>query len=88
MELQAGPPDCAACPAAWPCEANQGAWEVFWAVADLLGDDWGGVNLDNARLAALALGYDWDAAMLAKTTTLIRLFLKKVDLPEEDGSTG
>ncbi len=85
QDLEMPPPDCDACDGAHLAEANQAAWDTFWAVADLLGDGWGGVNLDNARLAAQALGHEWDEGMLARITTLVRIFLKKDGLPDDEG---
>lgn len=78
------PPDCRTCEKPEMLPANQGAWETFWAVVDFLVDDFGGVHLENARLAALAQGQKWDGALLAKISLLIRLILKKQEIPEED----
>ena len=78
------PPDCAACDRPELLAANQAAQEVFGAVADFLGDDLGGVRLENARLAAEALGWEWDAAMMAKVNVLIRVVLKKQEIEDSE----
>lgn len=83
-EIGAEPPDCQECPRPDRFSPeNTRAWEVFWAVADLLGDGWGGVRLGNAEAAARALGHEWDGDLLARLQHLIRLVLRQAD-PEED----
>lgn len=82
-ELELGVADCLNCGWVEPSPANRAAWETFWAVADLLGDGWGGVRLANAEAAARALGHSWDDLLLRKINLLIRLLLKKEDFPED-----
>jgi hypothetical protein len=51
-------------PGLW--EENFPVWEVLQTVGAALFDGWGGINLSNAKEAALGLGHAWDKEMIQK----------------------
>lgn len=79
-----GLPDCGACTRPSLLPTNAAAWEVIQATGAALVDGWGGIRLDNARLAAAALGYEWDAELLGKVGAYAACQLEK----DEGGGDG
>lgn len=62
-------------PGLWP--ENRGVLEVLNAARPVMFDGFGGVRLDNVRLVAEGLGYDWDEALLRKLTAAAGVLQEK-----------